>query len=489
MPDPINHVILLLQENQSFDRILGCFRDVYPDLEGLNRPGVPPYTNADDKGVLYEQKPTETKQVAPDPKHEARFVLEQLQNNNGGFVLDFVRNYPGSSQEQRQEIMGYYRIGFLPTLHSLAREFTICDHWFSSLPGPTWPNRFFALTGTCHGQALMPEGWRDPQLATYFDQTQDTIFDRLNDAHIPWRVYYYDFPSSLLLAHQRRPENLVHYHAIEKFYLDCANETNFPQFAFIEPKYFGADQNDDHPPSNIFKGEKLVADVYNGIRSNPRLWESSLLVVIFDEHGGFYDHVSPPAAQPADDLPAKIDPKDPSKVFQFDRLGVRVPAILVSPWVGKRVESTQFDHTSLLRYLIDKWALGPLGNRTAAANPISVAIASRRRDDAAGPTFVRVPYTDLIPPNPALEREDWSDHHKALQTFAYFLAKEMGNVSAVQQASMEPSAWIRWKASIGTRLLSAGATLASDLQKFEKNRVDGTMEIVESIIRAARGHA
>src|SRR5438445_2035565 len=350
MADNINHIIFLLLENQSFDRMVGCFREVYPDLEGLNSPGSPPYTNRDETGVVYEQKPTETKQVKSDPKHEARFVLEHLQDNNGGFVLDFARNYSQSTPAERQEIMGYYRRGFLPALHTLAGEFTICNHWFSSLPGPTWPTRFFALTGTCHGQALMPEGRQDPQLATYFDQTQDTIFDRLNEAHRSWKVYYYDFPSSLLLMHQRRPENLIHYHHIEEFFKDCVNEPAFPQFAFIEPKYFGADQNDDHPPHNIFKGEKLIADVYNAIRSSSELWASSLIVVTFDEHGGFYDHVEPPQAIPPDALPARIDPKDPSLVFRFDRLGVRVPAVLVSPWADKRVEATCFDHTSLLRY-------------------------------------------------------------------------------------------------------------------------------------------
>jgi phospholipase C len=139
--------------------------------------------------------------------------------------------------------MGYYPLDFLPALHTLARNFTICDHWFSSLPGPTWPNRFFALTGTCNGQLLMPEGWKDPQLKTCIDQTQDTIFDRLNERGVRWHVYYYDFPSSLLLTHQRRPENLIHYHRIENFYDDCRNEAQFPQFAFIEPKYFLEDHS------------------------------------------------------------------------------------------------------------------------------------------------------------------------------------------------------------------------------------------------------
>ena len=484
MPDNIEHVVYLLLENQSFDRLLGCFRQIYPDLEGLNAPGQPPYTNSDDKGVIYTQKPTEAKQVTLDPKHEARFVLEQLKDNNGGFVLDFARNYPGSTTQQRQEIMGYYPLGFLLGLHTLAREFTICDHWFSSLPGPTWPNRFFALTGTCHGQALMPEGWKDPQLATYFDQTQDTIFDRLSQGGRSWHVYYYDFPSSLLLDHQRRPENLIHYRHIDDFFQACANGSSLPDFIFIEPKYFGQDQNDDHPPHNIFKGEKLIADVYNAIRSNPELWERSLLVVTFDEHGGFYDHVSPPSAVSPDDLPAKIDPNDPSIKFAFDRLGVRVPAILVSPWVPKGFDKTEFDHTSLLKYLIDKWGLGPLGRRTAAATSISVAIGDQLRYDT--PAFIRVPYTQLVPPDPALERDDSSEHHRALQAFAYHLARQTGNVSALEEASREAGKWIRIKSIIGNAMLSAGAKLTSDLQNSNKDKIEVTMRVVESMIQTAR---
>src|ERR1700730_14004208 len=105
MPDNVAHVIFLLLENQSFDRLLGCFREIYPDLEGLNAPGQPLYATLDDKGVLYTQQLTEAKQVIPDPKHEAKFVLEQSQNNNEGLVLDFARNYPSSTTAQRQEIM------------------------------------------------------------------------------------------------------------------------------------------------------------------------------------------------------------------------------------------------------------------------------------------------------------------------------------------------------------------------------------------------
>jgi phospholipase C len=184
----------------------------------------------------------------------------------------------------------------------------------------------------------------------------------------------------------------------------------------MEPKYAGQDQNDDHPPHNIMKGEKLVADVYDTIRSNEALWENTLLVILFDEHGGFYDHVPPPDAVP---------PDEHQEEYTFDRLGVRVPAVLVSPRVGKRVEHMQFDHTSLLRYLTNKWNLGPLGARTAAANSIGTAITeSRPRTDTL--PFIRISTSVVLPPRPGLEKEVDSNHHVALLAFANYLRNEMG---------------------------------------------------------------
>lgn len=144
------------------------------------------------------------------------------------------------------------------------------------------------------------------------------------------------------------------------------------------------------------------------------------------------------------------------------------------------VEKTQFDHTSLLKYMIQKWGLDPLGRRTAAANSISVAIGDERRDDT--PSFIRVSYSDLVPPDPGLEREDSSNHHKALQAFAYHLAKETGNLAVVQRAMQKPSGWIRAKAALGRLMLSTGAKLTSDLQRFNGQKVDDTMHVVDSMI-------
>jgi phospholipase C len=410
--DPIRHVILLIMENRSFDHMLGGLATVIPGLDGVNP--QQPRVNLDPAGQAYAQAPTEVRQTAYDPKHEHADVVIQLQNQNSGFVLDFAQAYPASTPQDRQQIMDYFPADFLPGLHSLSRDFTVCDRWYCSVPGPTWPNRFFALSGTSLGRILMPTGITNP--ATYFRQTQTTLFDRLNQAGRSWKNYYYDFPSSWLLLRNLLPDKLPHYRPIDEFFRDVRDEKSFPEFVFLEPKYFGADENDDHPPHNIMKGEKLIADVYNAIRSNPGLWNNSLLVITFDEHGGLFDHVTPPGA---------VAPDNHREEYTFDQLGLRVPALLISPWVSRTVEHTQFDHTSVLKYLIDKWSLGPLGLRAAAAASIAVALreSSPRTDTIP---FIRVPYTLLMPEHPEWEARDDSPLQDGLRLFAHHLDTQMG---------------------------------------------------------------
>src|SRR5438445_5644782 len=134
-------------------------------------------------------------------------------------------------------------------------------------------------------------------------------------------------------------------------------EEEFPRYVFLEPTYYAPGADDDHPPHDVMGGEQLIADVYNALRAHDVLWKRSLLVILYDEHGGFYDHVSPPAAAP---------PDHHQEEYAFDRLGVRVPALLVSPYARKGVVQTVFDHTCLLKYLTEKWQLGPLAERVAS---------------------------------------------------------------------------------------------------------------------------
>jgi hypothetical protein len=159
--------------------------------------------------------------------------------------------------------------------------------------------------------------------------------------------------------------------------------------------------------------QRLIADVYNAIRRNERLWESTLLVIVYDEHGGFYDHVSPPAAVP---------PDEHRDEYSFDRLGVRVPAVLVSPWVGRGVEHTVFDHTSILKYAIEKWSLAPLGERAAAANSIAVALRPGGEPRRDTPEILRVPEPDAATlAEAAKEATQLNDLQAAMAALATYL--------------------------------------------------------------------
>jgi phospholipase C len=418
--DPIKHVVVLMLENHSFDQMLGAFRSLFPDLEGIDPAN--PGTNRDEDGRVYAQAATQATAVRYDPMHELDNVLYQLENNNGNFVRDYSEAYPATTPDERRQIMGYFEPGALPALHELARHFTICDHWYSSVPGPTWANRFFVHSGTSLGRVQMPENVTDsllhPDLCSGYDQ--DTIFDRLNERGIPWRIYHGDIPQSLVLTHQRRFENAGRYELMDVFYSDVMGEEDqFPAYCFIEPSYYWPGQNDDHPPHTTLRAQALLGRIYNALRRNERLWYSTLFVVLYDEHGGFYDHVSPPATVPPDGhtLPN----------FGFDRLGVRVPALLVSPWVERTVLKTAFDHTSLLKYLIQKWNLGPLTKRVAWAPSFGPAIRSGGQPRTDTPAVLALPRMAVEPEARISSEllEPLNGHQKALVAFSEYLERDI----------------------------------------------------------------
>jgi len=484
--DPIKHVVLLMLENHSFDEMLGCFQEKYPYLEGVN-PNNPPRFNVDSKGNKYHQLPKDSYSMKLDPLHDFEDVKEQMAEGNAGFIKNFLAHYKcKATQEECHNIMGYYRRGFLPALHALAEDFTICDHWFSSLPGPTWPNRLFALSGTSSGYVTMPDGIKDLDFVKTIDhQTQKTIFDRLSEKGKTWKIFFYDFPESLIFANQRKPDKLSHYNSIDEFFKDDTqkDESSFPDFVFIEPKYFGLDQNDDHPPHTIMKAEKLIGDVYNAIRSNDSLWNTTLLIVVFDEHGGFYDHVMPPPAVPPDNQLTE---------YTFDQLGLRVPAILVSPWVKRGVDTTIYDHTSLLKYLINKWDLGPLGERTAQANSIARAISSKKRPETDTLAHIRVPFSQLIQDDVKEVDPQTSSHQGAIHRLADYIENELNG----EEPSVEAKAftiltqifhfWIEIKAWVGKMFYELGMKLAGQKIQDHTLRINKTEFIAKKLIEGAK---
>lgn len=407
--DPIKHVVVLMMENRSFDHMLGYLQQgVYPQVDGI--PAAGQRSNSDSAGITYPQVPGAARQIGKDPNHECASTLAQMA---GGAMSGFVTNYqgffPAATPGELAEVMKYHARGTLPALHALAENFTVCDNWFSSLPGPTWPNRLFIHSGTSLGKVTMPNSvfnlnWH------WYDQT--TLYDRLNAARISWNIYYGDVPQSLVLVHQLEPGNAFRYRKFQNFFTDAADDAEkFPQYCFIEPAYNHPGANDDHPPYDVLSGENLIAEVYNAIRANEALWNSTLLLVLYDEHGGFYDHVLPPKT---------VAPDNHHSEFACDQLGVRVPAILVSPYVQPGVLKTAFDHTSLLRYLTDKWRLGPLGARTAQANSFAAAIGTSPRTNTPL-TIPAMPVGGLVSQAPVPVPVTLSDQQQALLGLSHVL--------------------------------------------------------------------
>jgi phospholipase C len=181
---PIEHVVVLMMENNCFDRMLGCMAEVHKGLDGVDPEH--PRSNPDGRtGAPVFQATTTTRNIDRDPNHYLKDSLAQLDGGtNQGFVADYMHIYPNATLDERREIMGYYPRGFLPGLHALAENFVVCDHWFSSLPGPTWMNRLFAHSGTSLGHVQEPGGLFSPRLHLY---DQRTLYDELSEAGVPWR--------------------------------------------------------------------------------------------------------------------------------------------------------------------------------------------------------------------------------------------------------------------------------------------------------------
>lgn len=374
--DPIRHVVVLMLENRSFDHMLGALRASFDaDINGVDpdHPG----TNADAPfNRTVAQQPIAQPFVRKNfnVPHEFVDVREQMSDRMAHFIDAYRQENQGSPEEDGDQVMAYFKDGDLPVLHTLAKNFLICDAWFSSLPGPTWPNRLFVHSGTSLGDVTMPNGLTPGTVEAFFGRyTQPTLYDSLDRAGVSWKIYHDSIPQSIVL-NQLKPRFFGSgYQSMSAFHDACdGDEKDFPSYAFIEPRYFAGIfgvENDQHSPVGVPAGEQLIADVYNRIRANDDLWKSTLLIVTYDEHGGFYDHVTPPPTVAPDDY------TDPANPFAFNQLGVRVPAILVSPWVKQGVDHTVYDHTSILRYACEKWGLPYLCRRIRPAPGVN-AISS-----------------------------------------------------------------------------------------------------------------
>jgi phospholipase C len=378
----IEHVVVLMLENRSFDHLLGFLKRELPSLDGLDgsetNPGDP--GNGGSPSVSVTDNAEYVGDLEVDPGHDQPDVGFQLYgtdqydfNTDGksnGFVLDYTRRTKNDSVKGAR-IMRCFAPERVTALATLAREFAICDHWYSSLPGPTWPNRFFAHAATSNGHA---------DNAFRLSNNFPTIYHSLQDAGVPWKVYFHDIPQALAITSLWASPFRQAFTRFEHF-LDDAQAGTLPAYSFIEPRYFhfffsAKPANDAHPPHDVSQAEVLISDVYNALRASPA-WEKSALLILFDEHGGTYDHRFPPKCVNPDQKTSAAPP------FDFTRLGVRVPAVIVSPYIPKgTIDRNTYDHASVLALLEARFGLPPLTERDKkAGNPgVNFILPSPRQD-------------------------------------------------------------------------------------------------------------
>ena len=335
---PLEHLVIIMQENRSFDHYFGRLPAAgHADVDGL-----PPDASNPDAGGNPVFSYHSTEYCIPDVEHGWNGTHQEWdEGHNDGFV---VANDPGGERS-----MGYLDDSDLPFYYGLAKTFAIGDRFFCALLGPTYPNRFYFLTGTSDGRI-------DNALDMY---ARPSIFDRMSAGGVSWKIYAGDIPFAFLLGKSA--------HVIDDFYTDAAAGT-LPQVAYVDPSFF-FNENDEHPPTNPQRGQQFVASLYAALRASPN-WSSSALILLYDEHGGFYDHVPPPPACLPDDVPPATGPDDVQAAF--DRDGFRVPLVVVSPYSRPGYVSHEvYDHTSVLRFVETRFNLPALTARDANATPIT----------------------------------------------------------------------------------------------------------------------
>ena len=362
----IEHVVVLMLENRSFDNILGLLYPNSDQFDGLTMEASNPWHkengSAETIKVWCSDDPHPPALPDEDPGElfsDIDAQIHGLQRSDrptmDGFVDNYVRQPSHPAPPRPHAVMHAYRPEHLPATTMLARSFGVSDRWFASAPCETWPNRYFLHCGTAGGyvnneRSSFPYRW--PRFLP-------TIFRRLDRSGRRWKVYFHDLPQAATLV-DLWPKIFTRFCFFDPHFMSDAKTGKLPAYSFIEPRYYSNSRtralpNDQHPPHDLRDGEALVADVYNALRSSPA-WARTLLVVIYDEHGGCFDHVPPPAA---------VSPGGPfPDGFQFDRYGVRVPAILVSPYIpaGSIIRpsgSYPFDHCSVQATLHKLFDLGP----------------------------------------------------------------------------------------------------------------------------------
>jgi phospholipase C len=392
----IQHIVQLMLENRSFDQMLGF---LYPNKTGPNgQPfegllGTEANNDADGNAVqVFQIDPAAAGAYfmpGADPGEGYANTNSQLFGTgdpptpavatNSGFVTNYAAAIAFDQRMHRtplpgtvaSNIMGVFTPAALPVLSGLAAGFAVCDHWYSSVPTETFPNRAFACAATSQGHM-------NDSTSSY---TVQSIFGLMTAQAVSWKIYGYDAEP---LTRGNYPDTVqapdTCFGKFADFQADAA-AGNLPAYSFLEPSW-GSAGNSQHPNYDVALGEVLIQQVYQTLRSSPG-WNQTLLIITYDEHGGCYDHVAPPGgAVPPDTSVGEYG-------FDFTRFGVRVPAVLVSPLIPAgtiyRVPagSMPIDHTSVLKTIELRWGLPALTARDAAAPDLGgvLTLTTPRTDD------------------------------------------------------------------------------------------------------------
>ncbi|MEC9465587.1 MAG: alkaline phosphatase family protein, partial [Myxococcota bacterium] len=338
-------VVVVMMENRSFDHYLGSLSltEGRTDIDGLTAEMQNPSPDGSPVFVYREDLA-----CFGDPPHSWNSSHAQFNSGaNNGFVKEYHSHGGGDGAHRA---MCYLERDQLPVLYSLADQFTVCDQWYSSVMGPTWPNRFYS-----HGAQSSGEKFNNVD----GDYSFETIYHRLYEAGYDYAAYYNNISFMMLLTDM---PGRGRFRGFEEFHED-ALAGKLPNYSVVEPHY---GRNCDHPPVHPMAGQLFLASVLDSLSKSPQ-WERSLVIITYDEHGGFFDHVPPPRAN------------DNFASEGFDQLGFRVPSLVVGPYVKERYASHMvYDHSSILAFLEKLWDLSPLTERDRAANDLFDALDMER---------------------------------------------------------------------------------------------------------------
>jgi phospholipase C len=377
----IKHVVVLMMENHSFDNFLGMVPYQVPGREMVDG-----FTRR--RGRLTNFNP------GPDGRVRAQHAVSPCQLpgkptqawNASHISFDGGRN-DGFVKASGPIAMRFWDKRDRPFMYSLVEHYPIGQRYFCSVLAQTYPNRRFFFTGTASGTiATNSTTFTTPA-------ANGTIWDRLDAHHIDYGVYFQNLPSWAIVPGTVTAARGARQHKFDQFYKDVA-AGRLPAFTFLDPNYSTTSEEN---PQDIQVGEEFIARVVRALTRAPS-WKNTALFITHDEHGGYYDHVSPPRAIKPDNIPPKLAPGDIKA--GYDRYGFRVPLIVVSPWARKNyISNVVQDHTSLTAFIERKWNLPAMTFRDANANPMTDYFDFRRAAFAKPPPLAAAP-----PLGPGLER-------------------------------------------------------------------------------------